>query len=167
MSTNLSAALSEFRAAVQAIHDAYPGLSDEDLADTVEGESGDLEQTILRTLRSALEREATAAALKEMADTMQARMKRLTEGAHNLRRAVLNVMTEAGVKKIAAPDMSVSIGKGKQKVQITDEEFVPLIFCRTRIEPDKAAIAKVLEAGGEVPGASLGNAAPTLTIRRS
>lgn len=164
---DLTGALSEFRAAVQAIHDAYPGLSDDDLADTIEGESGNLEAALLRTLRSAVEREATADALKEMARTMQARMARLAEGAQMLRAAVLNVMTEAGVKKIQAPDMSVSIGAGKQKVQVTDEDLIPLDLCRTKIEPDKAKIGKALEAGQEVPGASLSNSVPVLTIRRS
>lgn len=167
MPNNIPAALSEFRAAVQAIHDAYPGLTDDDLADTIEGESGDLEAVILRTLRSALEREATADALKEMGRTMQARMARLAEGAQMMRNAVLHAMTEAGIKKIPAPDMSVSIGAGKQKVQVTDEDLIPLDLCRTKIEPDKTKIGKALEAGQEVPGASLSNSVPVLTIRRS
>lgn len=164
---NLAAALAEFRVTVQQIRDAYPGLTDEDLSDTFEGESLGLEAALLRTLRSAVEREATADALKEMARTMQARMARLAEGAQMLRAAVLNVMTEAGVKKIQAPDMSVSIGAGKQRVQVTDEELIPLDLCRTKIEPDKTKIGKALEAGQEVPGASLSNSVPVLTIRRS
>lgn len=167
MNNRLAAALSDFRARVRAIHDAYPGMSDDDLADTIDGESGDLDAAILATMRSALEREAAAAALADVIDRMTKRKARFLEGAHALRNSVLQVMQDSGIKKIAAPDMSLSVGVGKPAVVITDESKLPDEFMRVKREPNKTAIAAALTAGIDVPGAERGNAVAFVSVHRS
>lgn len=164
---NLAAALSEFRATVQAIHDAYPGLTDDDLRDTCEGESGKLEDAIIASLRAAIEREACAAALGAMIEKMTARKSRFAEGAQALRVAALNAMIEAGLSSIPAPDLTVTVSQGRGKLVIPDTDAVPDIYCRIKREPDKKLIAALIhDTGGHPSWATFDNGQKILTVRR-
>lgn len=146
----------------------YPTLADdvETLCDTLAGVD-DLEEQIFAVLRAAVERDAYGKALSGLIDDMAARKRRLDEGAATLRLVALAAMQDAGLPKLRAPDMSVSIGRGKPKVQIIDEAALPDEFCRIKREANKAEIAKALAAGADVPGATLGNPQPFLSIHRS
>ncbi len=73
-------------------------------------------------------------------------------------------MQEAGLPKIPAPDLSVSISRGKAKVLIIDESQIPSWLCKTVVTPSKTMIADEIAAGRDVPGAQLGNPQPYLTI---
>jgi hypothetical protein len=147
--------------------DNFPDLTEDAdaLFDTLSG-IDDFEEQCLAVLRNAIEREAMGRALAELIAGMQARKQRLEEGAKNLRNAVLHAMQETGQQRIKAPDFSVSIGAGKPKVMITEEAMIPEHLCRVKREPDKAAIGKALTSGQAVPGATLGNAAPFLSIHK-
>jgi hypothetical protein len=140
--------------------------SEESLADTIEGLT-ELDAAILTVLRAGLEREAMGKALGEMIDGMVARKRRIDDGAKMIRLAALQAMQEAGLPKLAAPDMSVSIGRGKPKVIVTAPEQVPDAYWRISREPNKAEIGKALGVGTDVPGAVLGNPQAFLSIHRS
>lgn len=146
----------------------WPELADdtEALADTLAG-IDEFEEQCLAVLRHAIEREAHGKAIATLIEGMQARKKRLEEGASFLRIAVLNAMQEAALSKIKAPDMSVSIGAGKPRVVVTDDAALPDSLCRITRAPDKKAIAEALAAGWEVSGATLSNPTPSLRIHRS
>jgi hypothetical protein len=149
-----------------AIREAFPDESDGDLIDTIAGES-DLPDAIVAVLRAALEREAQAKAIKdELIARLIERARRLEDGAKSLRAAALQAMTEGGLKKVSAIDMSVSVGRGKARVIILDEMRVPDKFCKIVREPSKTLIAAELAAGREVDGATQGNVIPFLTIHR-
>lgn len=146
----------------------YPQLAEDETAliDTLDG-LDTLNEQIVAVLRHAIEREAHGKALGELVEAMTARKRRLEEGAKSLRLAVLHTMQEAGLKKLAAPDMTVSVGAGKPKVVITDDAEIPDALCRITKTPDKIAIAKALTEGSwPVPGATLGNPQPFLSIHR-
>jgi hypothetical protein len=156
----------QHRAIVQIVREMYPDASDDDLADSIAGESN-LPDAVLSVLRAALVREATGKALGELIDQMVARKRRLEDGAKSLRAAALQAILEGGViMPLRAPDMSVSLGRGKPKVVITDADKVPLDLCKIIREPSKSAIAEAIENGQEVPGVVLGNATPHLSIHR-
>ena len=147
--------------------DAYPELANDEAAllDTLAGMDG-FEEQCAAALREALAREAMRDGLIELVRQMQARAERLNIGAEKLRAAVLQAMQSAGVPKLKAPDMSVSIGTPKRAVIITDAGLLPSTFVRIKHEPDKRAIAAALEAGKIVPGATLGNSTPFLQLHR-
>lgn len=89
-------------------------------------------------------------------------------GAHakRLRQVLAEVMDETGAATIRAGMHTASVSRGRAAVAITDEAAIPPHLMRQPPPaPDKAAIAKLLKEGKPVPGASLGNAAPTLSIR--
>ncbi len=102
-----------------------------------------------------------------MIDTMAARRRRLVEGAQALRRAARDAMIESGLHGMTCADMTVSVRDGKPAVVIIDESAIPDIYCRFKRSVDKTAVGDVLRTGHEVPGATLGNADPVLTVRRS
>lgn len=135
------------------------------LIDTLNGISN-FEEQVVALLRHVIEREAHGKALATLIDEMGARKRRLEEGAKNLRGAALQAMQEAGLPKISAPDMSISVGRGKPKVVIVDGAQVPDDYCRIERVPSKTAIAEALGRGERVAGAELGNAQPFLSVHR-
>jgi hypothetical protein len=143
----------------------FPEETDETLADTIEGES-DLPAAIISVLRAAIEREVTAKALADLIDTMVGRKRRFEEGARNLRGAALHTMEEVGLRKLAAPDMTVSVGTTRPKVLIVDDAAVPDDLCKITRAPSRTEIAKALAEGRDVPGVTLGNPETHLTIHR-
>jgi hypothetical protein len=144
----------------------FPEESEENLADTIEGESS-LPGAIMIALRAAIEREANGKALGEIIETMVGRKRRLDEGARNIRLAALNAMSEGGLKKLAAPDLSVSVSYTKPKILLLDNgDSVPDEFCKIVRTPSKTDIAKAIAEGREVPGVTLSNPEPYLTVRR-
>jgi hypothetical protein len=153
------------REIAERIREMFPAEDDETLADTIEGES-DLPAAIISVLRAAIEREVTAKALADLIEVMVARKRRFEDDARNLRGAALHAMCETGLKKLAAPDMSVSVTTGKPRIMITDDSLVPDDLVRITRTPSKTDIAKAMAEGREIPGVTLGNPEPFLSIHR-
>jgi hypothetical protein len=151
------------QAIVDRIREMYPEATEDDLLDTIEGESN-LQDAIIAVMRHAIEREATGKALGDLIDRMTARKRRLEEGARSLRSAALQAMQESGLKKLPAPDFSLSVGQTKPKIIITDDKAVPDHFCKIERSPSKTMIADEFAAGRDVPGATRGNSTPFLTV---
>jgi hypothetical protein len=153
------------REIVETIHAMFPDASDDDLLDTIAGES-DLPDVIAVVLRQSIEREAHATALAALMQQMTERKARIERGSATLRSAALQAMQAGGIKRLNLPDMTVTVSPGKPKVIITDESLLPADLCRTKIDPDRKAIGAALADGKKLLGAELGNAVPYLTIRR-
>lgn len=167
MAYDLLRLVPEHRAIVSAVRQMFPDASDDDLADSIAGESN-LPDAIVTVLRAALVREATGKALGELIDQMTARKRRIEEGAKSLRATALQAILEGGVTlPIRAPDMSVSVGRGKPKVQITEPDRVPDHLCTFRREPSKTMIVAAIAAGQDVPGVAMGNPQPFISVHRS
>lgn len=148
----------------------WPELTDDAdaLLDTLAGIDS-FEEQIVAIMRQVVEREAHAKALGELIDGMWARKQRLENGAKWLRAAVLHAMQEAGVPRIKAPDMSLSVSPGKPKLVILDEAAVPESLMRVKRDPDRKAIAEwLLESGTESTPAwvTWGNPVPYLSVHR-
>ena len=166
MTHNLLALVPAHRAIVSAIREAFPDESDDDLVDSIAGES-DLPDAIVAVLRAALEREAQAKAIKdELIARLLYRAHRLEDGARSLRAAALQAMQDANLPKIRAIDMTASIGHGKPKVVIVEEGLIPPALCKIERTPKKAEIGKLLAEGTDVPGCTLSNGVDFLTIHR-
>jgi hypothetical protein len=142
----------------------HPDLDETTLADTLEGET-DLQERIVRICRAAREAECQADVVSLMASDLAARKKRHEDRAQRLRDIALWAMEESGIPKIAAPDMTIGIAKGRVSVKVTDPYAIPPHLCAFDPRPDKAAIKTALEAGEDVPGAVLSNSGPSLSLR--
>lgn len=123
----------------------YPQLAEDEqaLLDTLDG-MDTLNEQVVAILRHAIERETHGKALSELIEAMTTRKRRLEDGAKSLRTAALRAMQEAGIKKIAAPDMTIGVSPGKPRLVITDETAIPSELCRVKREPDRKAIADYL-----------------------
>lgn len=165
MPRDLGAAVSTHKALVEWVRAWFPDEDEANLADTIEGLSM-VDDAIAAVVRAALEREAMAKALGELIDGMASRKSRLLAGAQSMRAAALNAMLECDIKKLQLPDMTVSASRsGLPKVIITEAERIPEHLCRVRSKPNKTAIGEALGAGQIVPGATLGNREPSLSVR--
>jgi phage host-nuclease inhibitor protein Gam len=160
-------ALTQFREKVRLIRETYPDESEADLADTIEGESADLDKAIVAGMREAVSREAMAEGLKALMDDLQKRHDRLTHSAKAMREAACTAMTEAGMEKLSAPDMSLSIAYAPASVIVTDETAVPDRFWRVKREVNRAAVMVEMRHGAApVPGCELSNRKPYVRVTR-
>ena len=97
---------------------------------------------------------------------MEAAADALALHAKRLRATLAEVMAESGFATVRAAQHVASVTAGRAAVVITDPAAIPPDLMRAPPPaPDKAAISKLLREGHAVPGATLGNAGPQLTIR--
>lgn len=147
----------------------FPDEDDATLADTLEGEST-LDQVLVSVMRSAEEDEMMVAGIKARLAELAERKTRIERRIEAKEGCVLRTMEKAELRKIEAPDFTLSLRAVPGKVVITDEALIPAEYMRTPETPapvpDKKAIADAIKARTEVPGAMLSNGGVGLSIRR-
>jgi uncharacterized protein YutE (UPF0331/DUF86 family) len=145
--------------------ETYPDLDDQTLADTLEGAT-DFKEALAAVIRSALDDEMLADALKERIETMRERLARFEARSANKRLAALEAMEEAGLRKVAEADFTASVRLGPPSVAISAEGDLPIEYLVPQAaKPDRRAILAALTAGGFVPGAELAEPKISLSIR--
>ena len=142
-----------------------PTIYEQTLADTVEGLT-DLHEVIIAIVRSALVDEALAKGLKCRIADMQDRLARLEDRATKRRQIAKDVMIELDLRRIAAPDFSVSIRPGLPALQVLNEDAVPSIYWQPG-EPKlrRQALLDELKEGAEIDGVVLTNPQQVLSVR--
>jgi len=75
-------------------------------------------------------------------------------------------MVETEVKKITAPDFTVSVRAGAPALVVTEEAAIPQVYFEPR-EPrlNRQALLSDLKQGVDVAGAQLSNPEPVLSVR--
>lgn len=75
-------------------------------------------------------------------------------------------MLEVDLKKITAPDFTVSVRPGTPALVVTEEKFIPEPYWLAR-EPrlDRHGLINDLKKGMPVSGAALSNPMPVLSVR--
>jgi hypothetical protein len=154
-----------YRAIRERLKAQDPDLDEETLADTVEGLT-DLHEIIAAILRSALSDEGLVAGLKGRIGQMQERLGRLEDRASKRRQIAKDVMVESEIKKITAPDFTVSIRPGSASLVVVDEAVIPQAFWEPR-EPrlNRQALLGELKQGAIIAGVQLSNPEPVLSVR--
>jgi hypothetical protein len=162
---NIEFASATYRTLRDRIRAEDPKIDDQTLADTVEGLT-DLHEIVSAIIRSALADEALATGLKSRIAEMQGRLDRLQDRASKRRQIAKDVMIELDLKKITAPDFTVSIRPGLPSLQVLDEAAVPSIYWQP-VAPrlKRQELLTHLKSGSEVQGAVLSNSEPVLSVR--
>ncbi len=163
--TNLAHTLITYRSIRDRIITLEADIDEETLADTLEGVT-DLHEVVAAVVRSALVDEAMAEGLKRHIDILKERSQRLAERARTRREIARDAMVEVDVRKIQAPDFTVSVRPGSPALVVTDEGAVPSSYWRPR-DPilDRAGLISDLKRGSVIEGATLSNPEPVLSVR--
>ena len=142
-----------------------PNIDEQTLADTVEGLT-DLHEIVAAIIRSALADEALATGLKCRIAEMQDRLDRLQDRASKRRQIAKDVMVELDLKKITAPDFTVSIRPGMPALLVLDEAAVPSIYWQPSAPRlNRQGLLSELKDGADITGVTLSNPEPVLSVR--
>lgn len=143
----------------------FPDADEETLLDTLEGMTN-LHEMIAAVIRSRLDDLALVAALRARMADMQERLARLEQCAEKKKEVVTSVMERAGLKKLTEPDFAVSLRSTQPLLVLVDEREIPEGFWKPQPPKlDRQGLIAALKAGREIPGATLGNAAVTISVR--
>jgi Siphovirus Gp157 len=161
----LTFAAINYRTIRDRIREEDPQIDEQTLADTVEGLT-DLHEIVTAIIRSALADEALATGLKCRIADMQVRLDRVQDRASKRRQIAKDVMVELDLKKITAPDFTVSIRPGTPSLLVLDEAAVPSIYWQPS-EPrlNRQMLASELKEGAEITGVTLSYPEPVLSVR--
>ena len=137
---------------------------DMNLADTIEGMAGTLEEKrkavgyYMENIRATVEaRKAAAKRMTESAKTLETRHARLTD-------YLIQSMRKHGIDEIACPEWTLKLQQNPERVELDDDGIVPFHdgegneLYRTipeRFEHDKKAIKAAIQRGEDIPGAHL------------
>lgn len=133
--------------------------ADEDLAvalrDTMEGIEGEFQEKGKAIAMVALNIDGDLEAIQSQIDRLTERKRIITNRRESLKEYLRTNMEASGITKITHPLFTITCGKGKPIVVIDDEQALPDDFVSVKVTsaPDKAAIAKAIKDGIEVPGA--------------
>jgi len=145
--------------------ETYPDIDDETLFDTLEGATN-LNDAVSAIIRSALDDESLAEALKARVDGMRERLSRIQHTASQKRRAALEAMEQVDLKKIVEPDFTISVRLSSPSVVVTCDDEIPDAY-KVPQPPnlDRRKILDALKGGADIPGAVLSNRHNTLSVR--
>jgi Siphovirus Gp157 len=162
---NLEFAAATYRAIRDRLRAEDPAIDEQALADTVEGLT-DVHEILSAIVRAALADEALATGLKGRIAEMEDRLHRLQDRAAKRRQVAKDVMVELDLKKIEAPDFTVSIRPGMPALMVIDEAAVPSIYWEPR-DPklNRQGLIADLKQGAEITGVALSNPEPVLSVR--
>lgn len=133
-----------------------PLSADGVMADTLEGLEGDLQEKLFAVIGYAQGLKAEAAAIKDVVTRTQERQRTKEKQADSLIEYAKVQMSRVGLDFIERSDMRVKLANSPPAV-IVDEALLPSEYWVVKEvrNPNKIAIAEVLKAGYEIPGAEL------------
>jgi Siphovirus Gp157 len=154
-----------YRAIRDRIRAEDPQIDEKTLADTVEGLT-DLHEIVAAIVRSALSDETLATGLKYRIADMQGRLDRLENRASKRRQIAKDIMVELDLKKITAPDFTISIRPGMPILLVLDEAAVPSMYWQPSAPRlNRQGLLCELKDGAEISGVTLSNPSPVLSVR--
>lgn len=158
--------IAAFKAHVADLLATYPELAEDDelRADMFEGET-DMVPLVSRLLKRKMDADTMVSAIKERKADIGERQARFERQSEGFKALIKSIMLAADLDKLTLPDATVSVTKARTIVEITDETALPQGFVEIKRVPKKTEIKKALEAGEEIPGASLGLSEEGLMVR--
>lgn len=141
------------------------GDDEQAIADTVEGETNLVEAigaAVMRLNELGAHIDGLGAYIKDM----MGRVDRFELQTERIRQAIANAMDAGGLKKVELPHATLSLRAAAEKLGAVNEADIPArFFVDQAPKLDKRALLAELKAGNNVPGASLANGAPSLSVR--
>lgn len=166
MADYLAMDASKLEAEIHHMLVAFPELADDEelRLDTLEGET-DFNRIMSRLVRVRNEKLADAEGLASYMADLSDRKARQVRAADGVKALMLSLMSVADLPKLVLPEATISVTKPRASVDVTDVQALPQGTFSIVRQPDKTAIKAQLEAGDDVPGATLKFSDPGLTVR--
>lgn len=140
------------------------GIDETTNPEIYEAETADGLEYLRSLARSALEAQTNIDAIRRRREQLEARAARFAKTNEKLREELRDGLEAMGLKKLDAPDLTVTTQAGPKKVHITDSQFVPDRLCRITKQPNLTAIRQAIEMGEDIPFAELSNGPMTVRI---
>ncbi len=165
MQPKIMTELTHHRYLRERLEAAFPDADEETLMDTLEGMTS-LTDSLAELLRSSLEDQSLASALRSRMADMQERCARFEQRARKKRELVCTVMEEADLKKLMEPDFTVSLRPVRAPLMIIDQAAIPGDYWKPQpAQLDRMGLISALSNGRDSPGAVLGNPPMTISVR--
>lgn len=144
--------------------------TDEDELRVLLREAGaDVDALVVRLLRVAVEAEDAAEAVATRIGTLvdrKSRHLRRRDACRDVVKAIIEALPSvfpAGSYRGA--EFTASVAPGRPRPLVTDEAVLPATCWRVTRSPDMTAIRKLIETVGQVPGVTMSNGDPVLSVR--
>jgi len=167
----MTAELKELQNLMDSLESADTGGDDDSMAlairDTLEGIAMAFDDKAVAIVKFAQTLEGNTTMIDAEIKRLQERKKRINNRREQLRDYLRLNMEAAGHKKIECPLFTITLAKGRDQVQISDEASLPdeFVSVKTEIKPNKVAIGKALKEGVEVAGAALVKGPTSLRVK--
>lgn len=132
--------------------------------DTLDGET-DAFDVMDQLAVDLVEAKAMEDAAMEMRRVYHDRAQRMANRQTNIRNSIAAILDAIKLEKVKRPLYTASRTKGRDYVVVTDADAVPTQLCMITKTPDKTAIKKQIDAGEDVPGATLETSPRGLQVR--
>ncbi len=158
---------SEIRQTIENLKLTHPELLEDDEAwvSTLESET-DFNEVLTTIVRRIEDTKALVIGTKDRFEELKSRKDRFEHRVETLRELAFKIMQAAELAKVELPEATLSLRAGTQQIiGDADPQDLPDELCKISRSLDRTAIKDALKTGQEVPGFSLSNSPPSLTIR--
>lgn len=155
------------RRQIENLKVSFPDLAgdDESWQMSLESET-DLAELLTNLVRKIDDAKALVVGTKDRFEELEQRKARFEHRIDALRQLAFKLMQSAEVTKLELPIATLSIRNGGQQiVGESKPEHLPDDLCKVSRTIDRTKVKEALKAGKYVPGFSLSNAEPSLSIR--
>jgi hypothetical protein len=155
------------RRQIENLKVSFPDLAGDDESWQVSLESEtDLSELLTNIIRKIDDSKALVIGTKDRFEELEQRKARFEHRIDALRQLAFKLMQSAEVTKLELPEATLSLRNGAQQlVGEADAASLPDDLCKVSRSIDRTKVKEALKAGKDVPGFSLSNAAPSLSIR--
>lgn len=162
----LAADVANLLAEINSLLSEYPELADDESlkTDMLEGSTAAFD-VLTRLVNIERDADSMAKAIANRVSELQARRQRAEKRKEATRVLMLRILKAAGIQKAPLIEATVSVGKGRDSVEILAEDQLPKAFIKVVKTPDKTAIKAALDAGRKVRGATIKTGEDVLTVR--
>jgi hypothetical protein len=150
---------------IQALEDL--DLPEDQIKDTLDGLQGTFELKAESVGKFMANLDGDIEKIDHEIKRLQNRKKVMENRKESIREYLRYNMAATGITRISCPLFTISLVKGRPMAVIEDDRSVPDKFkvTKTTVSISKADLLEALKAGEEVPGAKLGETAPSLRIK--
>ena len=143
------------------------GTLAEALVDTFEAIEGEFNDKAISLITVVKNMDGDVIALDTEIKRLQARKQTINNNQNGLKEYLRTNMEATGISKISCPLFTITLGKGRDIVQIDNEDKIPTDYLRieTSVAPMKKEILADLKAGKSIEGVSLTKSQTSLRIK--